>query len=239
MALADIIAYSSNIGTIETANMLGTYRFPAYLHRFGLGARTGVGFPGESPGILPPASEWSGTSMGTIPIGQGIAVTPLQMAAVYATIANGGVWVQPRFVRAVASPAGQVTTVPAAATRRVVSPSTAQVVSGMLGYAVDVGTGQQAQIPGYWVAGKTGTARKVLPDGTGYYTGKYIASFIGFAPASRPALVVAAVLDEPETVFGGIAAAPLFRSVMRFALARLRVPPAPKLPIPPHAIRVP
>jgi cell division protein FtsI (penicillin-binding protein 3) len=158
---------------------------------------------------------------------------------VYATIANGGVWVQPRFLRAVVSPSGQVTSAPAPVTRRVVSESTAQVVGRMLGYAVDVGTGQQAQIPGYWVAGKTGTARKVLPDGTGYYAGKYIASFIGFAPASHPALVVAAVLDEPATVFGGIAAAPLFRSVMQFALARLRVPQAPKLPIPPHAIRVP
>jgi cell division protein FtsI (penicillin-binding protein 3) len=239
MTLGDIIAYSSNIGTIETANMLGTYRFPAYLHRFGLGARTGVGFPGESPGILPPAAKWSGTSMGTIPIGQGIAVTPLQMATVFATIANGGVWVQPRFLRAVVGSSGQ--TMPSAppVTRRVVSASAAESVSRMLGYAVDVGTGQQAQIPGYWVAGKTGTARKVLPDGTGYYTGKYVASFIGFAPASHPALVVAAVLDEPATVFGGIAAAPLFRAVMQFALARLRVPEAPKLSVPPHAIRMP
>ena len=104
----------------------------------------------------------------------------------------------------------------------------------MLGYAVDVGTGQEAQIPGYWVAGKTGTARKVLANGTGY-SDKYIASFIGFAPASRPALVIAAVLDEPATVYGGIAAAPLFQAVARFALARLRVPPAAKLPVPPHA----
>ena len=107
----------------------------------------------------------------------------------------------------------------------------------MLAYAVDVGTGTQAQIPGYWVAGKTGTARKVRPDGTGYEVGKYIASFIGFAPAAHPALVVAAVLDEPATVYGGVAAAPLFRDVARFALARLRVAPAHKLPLPPHAIR--
>jgi cell division protein FtsI (penicillin-binding protein 3) len=107
----------------------------------------------------------------------------------------------------------------------------------MLGYGVDVGTGKQAQIPGYWAAGKTGTARKILPNGTGYYAGKYIASFIGFAPASSPALVVAAVIDEPATEFGGIAAAPLFREVASFALARLRVAPAPPLPLPPHAIK--
>ena len=108
----------------------------------------------------------------------------------------------------------------------------------MLGYAVDVGTGTEAQIPGYWVAGKTGTARKVLPNGTGY-SDKYIASFIGFTPAARPAVVIAAVLDEPATVFGGIAAAPLFQEVARYALARLRVAPAPKLPIPPHAVPTP
>ena len=116
-----------------------------------------------------------------------------------------------------------------------VSAETAAEVSGMLAYAVDVGTGTEAQIPGYWVAGKTGTARKVLADGTGY-SDKYIASFIGFAPASRPALVIAAVLDEPLTVYSGVAAAPLFQEVARFALARLRVPPAAKLPIPPHAV---
>ena len=106
----------------------------------------------------------------------------------------------------------------------------------MLAYAVRVGTGREAQIPGYWVAGKTGTARKVNSDGTGYAVGKYVASFIGFVPAARPALVVAAVLDEPATVYGGIAAAPLFQDVARFALARLRVPPAPGLPVPPHAL---
>ena len=116
-----------------------------------------------------------------------------------------------------------------------VSAQTAQTVADMLAYAVDVGTGVQAQIPGYWVAGKTGTARKVRADGTGY-SDKYMASFIGFAPASRPALLVAAVLDEPVTVFGGVAAAPLFQTIMRFALDRLGIAPAPRLPIPPHAI---
>ena len=235
MTLGDIIAYSSNVGVIGVAQRLGQSRFSSYLHRFGLAKTTGSGFPGESAGLLPPVSRWSGASMATIPIGQGVAVTTLQMAAVYGTIANGGVWVQPRFVRATVGPGGQVMDAPASDSHRVVSTRTAQIVTRMLAYAVDVGTGTQAQLPGYWVAGKTGTARKVLPNGSGY-SNKYVASFIGFAPASAPELVVAAVLDEPVTEFGGIAAAPLFQEVMRFALARERIPPAQKLPLPPHAI---
>jgi cell division protein FtsI (penicillin-binding protein 3) len=236
MTLADIIAYSSNVGTIEVASMLGTRRFYSYLQRFGLTQRTGIGFPGESSGILPPPDEWSGTSMGTIPLGQGIAVTPLQMASVYATIANGGVWVQPRLVKKIVGADGELRGTAAPITRRVISPETAERVTRMLAYAVRVGTGKEAQIPGFWVAGKTGTARKVNEGGTGY-SHKYVASFIGFAPAAIPAVVVAAVLDEPSTVYGGIAAAPLFRDVAHFAMARLRVPPAPRLPVPPHAVR--
>jgi len=235
MTLADIIAYSSNVGVIRVAGLLGQSRFASYLYRFGLARATGSGFPGESAGLLPPPSQWSGTSMATIPIGQGVAVTPLQMACVYATIASGGVWVQPRFVRATVGPDGAVAPAPPAETRQVVSSSTARTVTRMLAYAVDVGTGTEAQIPGFWVAGKTGTARKILPNGSGY-SHKYVASFIGFAPAARPALVVAAVLDEPVTEFGGVAAAPLFQQVMRFALSRLRIAPAPRLQAPPHAI---
>jgi len=235
MTLADIIAYSSNVGTIEVAKMIGPGRFYSYLQRFGLTQRTGIGFPGESAGLLPPADRWSGTSMGTIPLGQGIAVTPLQMASVYATIANGGVWVQPQLVKWIVGATGDVRQVSPPRRRRVVSPQTAQTVTRMLAYAVRVGTGKEAQIPGFWVAGKTGTARKVNHEGTGY-SDKYVASFIGFAPAANPAIVVAAVLDEPSTVYGGIAAAPLFRDVAHFAMARLRVPPAPRLPAPPHAV---
>ena len=237
MTLADIIAYSSNVGAIEVASRLGRSRFYSYLQRFGLTRQTGVGFPGESAGILPPPDKWSGTSMGTIPLGQGIAVTPLQMAAVYATVANGGVWVQPRLVKGIVGAEGKVRPATASGSRRVISPETAETVARMLAYAVRVGTGKEAQIPGFWVAGKTGTARKVNENGTGY-THKYVASFIGFAPAANPAIVVAAVLDEPATVYGGIAAAPLFREIAHFAMARLRVAPAPRLPVPPHAIPV-
>ncbi|HEX8099276.1 MAG TPA: penicillin-binding protein 2 [Actinomycetota bacterium] len=238
MTLGDIITYSSNIGAIEVARLLGQDRLATYLHKFGLGAKTGVGFPGESNGILPPVDEWSGTDMGTIPIGQGVAVTPLQMLSVYSTLANGGLWVQPKLVRATRDPEGEISEMRAGRTHRVISEHTAAVVTRMLAYAVDVGTGTEGQIPWYWVAGKTGTARKPRIGGLGY-TNQYVASFIGFVPASRPALAVAAVLDEPKTVFGGVAAAPLFRQVARFALARLRIPPATKLPAPPHALTPP
>ncbi|MFN2591175.1 MAG: peptidoglycan D,D-transpeptidase FtsI family protein [Actinomycetota bacterium] len=235
MTLGDILAYSSNVGTIKVAERVGRDRLSEYLHRFGFGDTTGLGFPGEAAGLLAPPEQWWGTSMGTIPIGQGIAVTPLQMAAVYATVANGGVWTRPRLVRGVVDPSGRIEPAPPSQTRRVVSEETARHLVSMLAYGVEVGTGTEAQIRGYWVAGKTGTARKPLTDARGY-SDRYVASFVGFAPAARPVLLVAAVLDEPDTVYGGIAAAPVFRDVVRFALAKLRVPPAPHPPVPPHAV---
>jgi cell division protein FtsI (penicillin-binding protein 3) len=225
MTLTDVIAQSSNIGTIMTAQRVGLETLDDYLRRFGFGVDTGIDFPGESNGILMPADDWWETSMGTIPIGQGIAVTPLQMLSVYATVANGGVRVEPRLVRGAVSPTGEFLGTQPSPVTRVISPSTARVLTGMLGRAVDSGTGQEAQIPGYWVAGKTGTARKPLEGQLGY-SEQYVASFIGFAPARRPAVVVAAILDEPDTVYGGVAAAPLFREVAHFALAHLRVPSA-------------
>jgi cell division protein FtsI (penicillin-binding protein 3) len=235
MTLGDILAYSSNVGTIKVADRLGPDLLSTYLHRFGFGRTTGLGFPGEAAGLLAPANQWWGTSMGTIPIGQGIAVTPLQMAAVYATVANGGVWTEPRVVRGTVDPTGRIHPAPAPQTRQVISAQTASALVRMLAYGVEVGTGTEAQIPGYWVAGKTGTARKPLTDARGY-SDRYVASFIGFAPASRPVVLVAAVLDEPETVYGGVAAAPVFQDVVRFALAKLRVAPAPRPPLPPHAV---
>jgi cell division protein FtsI (penicillin-binding protein 3) len=239
MTLGDILAYSSNVGAITVARRLGEERLAEYLHRFGLGEETGLGFPGESAGILPPLDRWSGVHIGTVPIGQGVAVTPLQMAAVYATVANGGVWVQPKLVRATVGRDGGRTPTPPSPTRRVVSPETASWLTRMLGLAVEAGTGSLAEIPNFWVAGKTGTARKPKEDGTGYHSDRFVASFIGFVPASNPAVVVAAVIDEPKFVYGGIVSAPLFREVARFALAKLRVAPAPKVPLPPHAVPIP
>jgi cell division protein FtsI (penicillin-binding protein 3) len=182
-----------------------------------------------------PEDEWWTTSMATIPIGQGIAVTPLQMASVYATIANGGVRLAPRLVRGIVDGSGELVEGPSEAGVRVVSARTARLVTGMLARAVEAGTGQEAQIPEYWVAGKTGTARKPLAHALGY-SDQYVASFIGFAPARDPALVVAAILDEPATVYGGVASAPLFREVAGFALAHLQVPTADRPRIPPSVV---
>jgi cell division protein FtsI (penicillin-binding protein 3) len=234
MTVTDIVAQSSNVGTIQIAQRLGAKRLDRYLRAYGFGQATGVGFPGEADGILEDVEEWWGTSMGTIPIGQGIAVTPLQMASVYATIANGGVRVPPRLVRGTLGSNGLVPA-PGPRPRRVVSERTARLVTGMLAQAVRSGTGQEAQVPGYWVAGKTGTARKPLEDERGY-SDQYVASFIGFVPARDPQLVVAAIIDEPTTVYGGVAAAPLFREVVRFALAHLRIAPSGRPRIPPTVV---
>ena len=235
MTLTDVIAQSSNVGTIMTADRLDSGPLDAYLRAFGFGRETGIGFPGESDGILMAVEDWWGTSMATIPIGQGIAVTPLQMASVYATIASGGVRMAPRLVRGTVGPGGTVVELPPPAGERVVSPRTARLVTGMLAHAVDAGTGRDAQLSRYWVAGKTGTARKPLEDARGY-SDQYVASFIGFAPARDPAVVVAAILDEPDTVYGGVASAPLFREVTQFALAHLRVPTGERPRIPPFVV---
>jgi cell division protein FtsI (penicillin-binding protein 3) len=234
MTLADIMARSSNVGTMRVAERLGSDRVAQFLARFGLGTRTGIRFPGESPGIVPPLLQWTSASMGTIPVGQGLAVTPLQMAAVYSAVANGGLWVQPRLVRGEVDAEGRFHPAPSPVTHRVVSKQTAAEMTELLAYAVDTGTGENAQIPGYWVAGKTGTAQVPRADGPGY-TDKYDASFIGFTPASKPRLLVACILDEPVTQYGAVAAAPLFKAVARYALARFHVAPEAQPAVPPHA----
>lgn len=233
MTIADVIAQSSNVGTIMLAQRLGETRMAQYLARFGLGQPTRIGFPGEQDGILPAVGDWTAASMGTIPVGQGVAVTPLQMVSVFAAVANHGVWIQPRLVRGMVDGDGKFHPAPAAETRRAVSERTADVVTQILAYAVDAGTGTRAQIPGYWVAGKTGTAQIPRAHGGGY-TNQYVASFIGFTPASDPQLVIAAIIDNPVTEYGALAAAPLFREVGRYALARLRIAPAARPPLPPR-----
>ena len=238
MTLADIIAQSSNIGIAKVGGLVGETTFASYLNRFGYGQGTGLDFPGESDGIVPALSNWSASSLATISYGQGISVTPMQMASVYATVANGGVWVQPRLVSGTVDANGTFTPAPASPTKRVLQPETASILSQMLAYAVQNGTGMSAQIPGYQVAGKTGTALIPNPSG-GYYTNRYIASFIGFLPAGDPRVVVAAILNQPTTVYGGVAAAPLFQQVARYAIQRLGIPTAPAVPIPPHVFGLP
>ena len=235
MTLGDIVAESSNIGAVMVADRLGSAALATYLSRFGLGHATGIGFPGESNGIMLPLDQWNDTSLATMAYGQGIAATPLQMASVYATIANGGRWVQPSLVRGTIDPHGDFVPASTPQSRRVVSAATASMVTRMLSYAVEFGTGTNAQIPGYQVAGKTGTARIPLPDGSGYVEGQYIASFIGYLPAGDPKVVVAAILDRPSAGYGGLAAAPLFRRVALAAITRLGIAPAERVSLPPHA----
>jgi cell division protein FtsI/penicillin-binding protein 2 len=223
LTVAQIIQQSSNVGTIQIGLRLGADRIDHYVHRFGFGARTGLDFPGESSGIVIPRRDWTGSTIATIPIGQGIAVTPMQMAAAYSAIANRGQWVEPKLLYASMGSNGKVEESAPAAHRRVVSPKTAREVTKILEGVTEHGTGIEAQIPGYMVAGKTGTAQKALPGGG--YGDDYVASFGGYAPATNPAVVVMVVLDDPSPIWGGSTAAPTFKTIMEFALRHLGVPP--------------
>jgi cell division protein FtsI (penicillin-binding protein 3) len=237
MTLGDIIAESSNIGAALVADRVGNDALGSYMHRFGYGETTGIGFPGEASGMLLPSSQWDEVIRATVSYGQGISVTPLQMASVYATIANGGEWVQPRLVKGFREPDGSFRAAAVRAARRVVRPTTAQLLTEMLAYVVEDGTGINAQIPGYQVAGKTGTSRKL--DDYGHYVSRYMASFVGFLPAASPRVVIAVSIDEPRTVYGGLAAAPLFQQIARYAIQRLAIPAADPVPLPPHAQTLP
>jgi len=219
-SVAQILAHSSNIGAIELAQMLGRTRLSRWISRFGFGRATGIDFPGESPGIVLPPDKWSGSTIGNVPIGQGIAVTPVQMAAAYAAIANRGVWSRPHLVDHVAG-GGR----PSLYRRRLVSRRIASHLMVMLKDVVAEGTGQYAAMPGYQVAGKTGTAQKPDSHG-GYATGRYVASFVGIVPASRPRVVILVTVDEPQgAIWGGVVAAPAFQQIARFDLQYLEVPP--------------
>ena len=216
MSVAQILSRSSNVGAITLAEKLHKQRLVQWINRFGFGKPTGIDYPGESPGIVLPEDRWSGSTIGNVPIGQGIAVTPIQMASAYAAIANRGVRVRPHLVdhigdrRSVVSPR-----------RRIISGPVAAQLLGMLKNVVLDGTGTLAAVPGYQVAGKTGTAAKVDPDGT-YSTSRYVASFIGIVPASRPRLVILVSVDEPRgAIWGGVVAAPAFSQIARFDLQYL------------------
>ena len=219
-SVAQILAHSSNVGAITLAEMLGRDRLSSWISRFGFGHKTGIEFPGESRGILLPLSKWSGSTIGNVPIGQGIAVTPIQMASAYAAVANHGIWTRPHLIEHIAGDER-----PALYRRRMISRGVASDVMHMLKDVVAEGTGTSAAIPGYQVAGKTGTAQK--PDGHGgYATGRYVASFVGIVPASRPRLVVLVAVDEPRGgIAGGVVAAPAFEQIASFDLRYLEIPP--------------
>jgi cell division protein FtsI (penicillin-binding protein 3) len=218
MTVRQILANSSNIGTITIAQRLGGTELASWIDRFGFGEKTGSELPGESPGIVLPYDQWSGSTIGTVPIGQGIAVTPLQMVSAYAAIGNGGV-IPPAHV--VAKVGGKK--VAHGKGRRVVSRHTADRMTAMFRDVVLEGTGTEAAIPGYTVAGKTGTANKAE---NGRYVQKYVASFVGLVPARKPRLAILVMVDEPRgQIWGGVVAAPIFRDIARFALQYLEVPP--------------
>jgi cell division protein FtsI/penicillin-binding protein 2 len=219
MTVAQILQRSSNVGTVTIARtLLGEPRLRKWITQFGFGRPTGIDFPGESQGLLPP--YWSGSTIGNVPIGQGIAVTPIQLASVYAAIANKGLWVQPHLVDHV-----QGEKPPPPKTRRILSARVNHTLLQMLkGVVSDTGTAASAEIRGYSVAGKTGTAQKPGPHG--YEAGKYVATFVGMVPASNPRLVVLVSVDEPtRAIFGGVVAAPAFAQIAAFDLQYLEVPP--------------
>ncbi|MFI9026018.1 penicillin-binding transpeptidase domain-containing protein [Streptomyces sp. NPDC053560] len=243
LTLNGVLAKSSNIGTILSVEQLGKTQREAnqvlhsYLRKFGIGQPTGLGFPGETAGILAKPQDWSTSQQYTIPFGQGLSLNAVQAASVYSTIANGGERIAPSLVRGTKGPDGRYVAGPKPEKTRVVSPKTAKTLARMLESVVDdqEGTGTAAKIPGYRVGGKTGTSNRVDPK-TGRYHG-YTASFAGFAPADKPRITVYCAVQNPTrgSYFGGQVCGPIYKQVMQFALKTLQVPPtgaeAPRLPV--------
>jgi cell division protein FtsI (penicillin-binding protein 3) len=216
MTPGDVLEHSSNVGVTKVAEELGGKELYDYIRAFGFGEPTGVDLWGEDLGIVPAYKDWSGVSIGNIPFGQGFTVTPLQLVSGYATLVNGGRRVTPHVTQQ-QSPEGQGP--------RVISKRTSAIVRGMLQGVVDDGSGHFAQISGYTVAGKTGTSQIVDPK-TGTYGDQYVASFVGFAPATDPEYVMLVAVDDPQTSYWGeLVAVPAFRQVMSFTLGYFNVPP--------------
>ncbi len=224
LTASDILAQSSNLGTIEVAQALGENRLLAQINNLGFGKPTGLNFPGESLGLVPGPRAWTGTSIGSTPIGQDDAVTAQQILDAYNSVANGGVFVQPRLVRATIGADGSAHAVAPAPTHRVLPPYTASQLVTMLEGVVSAGTGTSAAIDGYTVAGKTGTAQIPDPSHLGYIPGAYVGSFAGFAPAENPVLSAVVVLDHPTPIYGGAVAAPVFSTIMAYALHHYGIP---------------
>jgi cell division protein FtsI (penicillin-binding protein 3) len=221
LTVAQILAQSSNVGAVKIGLEVGAQHFYDWVRKFGFGQPTGVAFPGEEQGIVPTPSEFSGSTMGNLPIGQGLSVTPMQMAAAYSAIADGGILRAPQLVldedgHRVAEPKGQ---------RIISSKSAAQIRTMLEGVLAPGGTASEVSVPGYTLAGKTGTAQ-VAENGT-YSETKFVASFVGFAPAQDPKLLVAIVVNQPTqgSYYGGTVAAPAFGEIAKFALPYLGIPP--------------
>jgi cell division protein FtsI (penicillin-binding protein 3) len=225
LTFAGVLAQSSNIGTILAGEKVKPSTMYSYFTKFGLGRTSGMGFPGEGPGLLTNVKDWNGSQRYTVLFGQGLSVNALQAAGVFQTIANNGVRIPPRIVAATGDGKGGLTPAPKPEPVKVVSPDTAKQVRDMLeGVVTKEGTAPEAKIAGYRVAGKTGTADRYDAK-VGHYSGK-TASFIGFAPADDPEIVVAVTLQRPiKGYFGGVVAGPVFHDVMTYALQELQIPP--------------
>ncbi|HWX25601.1 MAG TPA: penicillin-binding transpeptidase domain-containing protein, partial [Vicinamibacteria bacterium] len=226
LTFRDVLAKSSDIGFVRVAQRLGRDNFSRYIRGFGFGASTGIDLPGESSGLLRPASRWSALSLASIAFGQEVGVTALQMAVAASAVANGGYLMRPLIVRRIMDSAGNVGKRYAPlVVRRVLEPQTVDTLTDLLKGVVRDGTGKRAAVEGYVVAGKTGTAQKI--DASGHYSPvDYVASFVGFVPASHPALVVLVSLDSPRGLHeGGQVAAPVFSRVAAAALRYRGIPP--------------
>jgi cell division protein FtsI (penicillin-binding protein 3) len=226
-----IFAKSSNIGTLLLAQKIGEERYANLLKQFGLGQRTGVGLPGESAGLVPARSQWSATTFGNLPIGQGLSMTVLQMAGMYQAIANDGLRVEPRIVKAKVNPDGTTVPEPAPKTVQVVSPQTAKTVRDMMRAVAQNGKGQQkgtapsAAVEGYQISGKTGTGQQVDPRTKAYSDHLYNITFAGILPSDDPRFVVGIRLDAPDTTLPvGHSAAPLFHSIASYLTQRYQIP---------------
>jgi cell division protein FtsI (penicillin-binding protein 3) len=235
LTATQILAQSSNIGTSEIAQGVGEQRLLNQVKELGFGQPSGLNFPGESPGLLATSAQWEPTDYVSLPIGQVDAVSALQVLDAYNTIANGGVFVAPKLVQGTVSPSGVVDTTPPSATHQVISSSVDAELISMLEQVVAQGTGTSAAVPGYTVAGKTGTAQIPTPDHDSYIPGAYMASFVGFAPAINPTLSMIVVLNHPTPIFGGTVSAPVFSQIMSYALHRYDIPTTPGVQTKPAA----
>jgi cell division protein FtsI (penicillin-binding protein 3) len=234
LTFSEVLQNSSNVGSIKVGMMLGKERYYKYITGFGFGAPTNLGLPGESRGQLRAPSQWSGLSLATMSIGQEISVTAVQMVSAFAAVANGGRLMQPQIIRAVLDGQGrEVRSFEPIAVRQVISPDTARTLTEMMVNVVRNGTGHNAAIPGYDVAGKTGTAQKMDPATKRYSRAPGVLSFVGFVPADDPRLAMIVLLDEPKNEkWGSEAAAPIFSAIGRETLRYLNVAPRDASPVP-------
>jgi cell division protein FtsI/penicillin-binding protein 2 len=226
LSVREVVAHSSNVGAIQLGFRIGKERFERYIRSFGFGSPTDVDLPGESKGLLKPASQWPAVTLATISMGQGIGVTPLQLLTAVSSIANGGYLVRPHIVQQVnAGGVQRISFEPERIRKRVLSMETTQQLKDMLTSVITAGTGKEAQLEGFTAAGKTGTAQKIEANGR-YSHSKFISSFVGFAPLENPAIAVVVTVDEPRgQYYGGQVAAPVFRNIAEKTLRYLSIPP--------------